>query len=139
MNTRCYRCGWSFSLSREAMEEAAVSSAGQKAHVIHCPRCRQAISIPMDQIIRALPQGWTPAAAGDSAATAGAAASAAPAADASAEGVTVAEVEAATNEAPASERADPGDRHQRRHRHSGKTNIGDSATVSAAKNSTHTT
>ena len=65
MNTRCYRCGWSFSLSREAMEEAAVSDAGQKAHVIYCPRCRQAINIPMDQIVRALPPGWTPAAAGE--------------------------------------------------------------------------
>ena len=60
MNTRCYRCGWSFTLSREAIEAAAVSSAGEKAHVVHCPRCRQAIRIPMDQITRSLPPDWQP-------------------------------------------------------------------------------
>lgn len=58
MNTRCYRCGWSFTLSRETVEAAAVSSAGERAHGVHCPRCRQAIRIPMDQIMRSLPPGW---------------------------------------------------------------------------------
>jgi len=125
MNTRCYRCGWSFSLSGEALEAAAVSSAGEKAHVIHCPRCRQAISIPMDQIMRALPAGWTPPVATPEAAP-----------DAgSAEAAHPAEAEAAS--APASEPTGTGARSQRRHRHSGKTNTGDSAAVSAAKNSTH--
>ena len=126
MNTRCYRCGWSFSLSREALEEAAVSDAGQKAHVIHCPRCRQAISIPMDQIVRALPPGWTPAAAGE----------AAPAETDAAAGATSAAADAA-GPAAASEAAAPPERAQRRHRHSSKSHTGDSAAVSAAKNSTH--
>ena len=133
MNTRCYRCGWSFSMSREAMEEAAVSSAGQKAHVIHCPRCRQAISIPMDQIMRALPAGWTPP----------------PAPAQRRRGADEAVCRGSRQRKPpprlrpgaeaASEPADTGARPARRHRHSSKTNIGDSAAVSAAKNSTHPT
>lgn len=128
MNTRCYRCGWSFSLSREALEEAATASAGQKAHAIRCPRCRQVISIPMDQILRDLPAGWTPAAAASPAA--GEAAATAPA-----EAAAPAEPETAASPAP--EPAASNARSQRRHRHSGKTNIGDSAAVRAAKNSTH--
>ena len=127
MNTRCYRCGWSFSLSREEIEEAAVGSAGQKAHVIHCPRCRQAIRIPMDQIMRELPPGWTPAVANGDHTPAPAEAGTAPAA------------ETADNLAPAAQPAQASERHQRRHRHSGKTNTGDSAAVPAAKKSTHPT
>jgi hypothetical protein len=127
MNTRCYRCGWSFSLSREAIEEAAVNSAGQKAHVIHCPRCRQAIRIPMDQIMRALPPGWAPPAkVGDQAAAAEQAAA-----------------ETAAGPEPTSEVAEPAQpsqrRPERRHRHASKTNSGDSAAVPAAKKGTHPT
>src|SRR5262249_34903847 len=124
MNTRCYRCGWSFSMSREALEEAAASGAGQKAYVIHCPRCRQAIRIPMDQIIRALPTGWTPATREQPARAGGAAA----------EGM--AEPQPAGEAEAAPEIAAP-DRPQRRHRHSSKTHSGDSAAISAAKKSTH--
>jgi len=137
MNTRCYRCGWSFSLSRETLEEAAVSSAGQKAHVLHCPRCRQAISIPMDQILRALPAGWTPAAAAATVASPAAAegveATGASSGKAGAEAVKPAVAEVAASPEP----PETGARPQRRHRRSGKTNIGDSAAVPAAKNSTH--
>ena len=111
MNTRCYRCGWSFSLSREAMEEAAVSSAGQKAHVIHCPKCRQTIRIPMDQVMRALPPGWAP--------------------DMSASAPAAAPAETAVSLAPVSEpaeaAADAPKRAERRHRRSSKTHSGDSA------------
>jgi len=137
MNTRCYRCGWSFSLSREAMEEAAVSSAGQKAHVIHCPRCRQAISIPMDQILRGLPAGWTLANATSEAAEAKDDASDLQAGTSSAEAANEEMAPATASPAPASEPPDSGARPARRHRHSGKTNIGDSATIPAANNSTH--
>jgi hypothetical protein len=121
MNTRCYKCGWSFSFSREALEEAAVTSTGQRAHVIHCPRCRQAIRIPMDQITRALPDGWEPPAATAVPTNEEAAASA----------QTVAE--AAKPAEPTQRRA------ERRHRHSGKTNSGNSAAVPAAKKNTHPT
>src|SRR5579859_3466622 len=134
MNVRCYRCGWSNSLSREAIEEAAVSSAGQKAHVIHCPRCRQAIRIPMDQIMRALPPGWTPpAAATDTAAAEPAAAE--PAAASSQAAETPAPAEPAPDAGEPAEQ--PQRHHERRHRRAGKTNPGDSAAVSAAKKSTH--
>ena len=130
MNTRCYRCGWSFSMNREALEEAAVSGAGQKAHVIHCPRCRQTIRIPMDQIVRALPAGWAPAAAGDQ-----------PAAPDEAVAEPHAEVAAALAKPAetdlAAEAAAAPDRSQRRHRHSNKTHTGVSAAAPAAKESTH--
>jgi hypothetical protein len=62
MNARCYRCGWSFSLSRETMA-AAVADAearGSSFHVEPCPKCKQAIKLPLDQLRRALPAGWTP-------------------------------------------------------------------------------
>jgi len=122
MNTRCYRCGWSFSMSREALEEAAVSGAGQKAHVIHCPRCRQTIRVPMDQILRALPAGWTPNPAAENSTAAPAAAS---------------ETQSVVSTAPEPEAAAAADRSPRRHRHSSKSQPGDSAAVPAAKNSTH--
>jgi hypothetical protein len=63
MNARCYRCGWSFSMSREAIV-AAVTTAdahGEKFHVELCPKCKLAIKLPLDQLRRALPPGWTPA------------------------------------------------------------------------------
>ena len=63
MNTRCYRCGWSFSLSREEIEAAvaAALAAGDKIHAERCPHCRQVIKMPIDQLRRALPAGWAPA------------------------------------------------------------------------------
>ena len=124
MNTRCYRCGWSFSMNREALEEAAVSSAGQKAHVIHCPRCRQTIRVPMDQILKALPAGWTPNPAAENQA-------AEPAA-------SEPETAAKADLTPEAEAATATERSPRRHRHSSKTHSGDSAAEPAAKKSTHT-
>jgi hypothetical protein len=63
MNARCYRCGWSFTLSREAIVAAvtAADAQGDTFHVEPCPRCKQAIKLPVDQLRRALPPGWTPA------------------------------------------------------------------------------
>ncbi len=51
-------------MSREAIA-AAVSAAdahGDKYHVEPCPRCKQAVKLPLDQLRRSLPPGWTPAA-----------------------------------------------------------------------------
>ena len=72
MNTRCYRCGRSFTIGREEIEAAAVASAGQKFHVVYCPNCRTAIKMPMEQVMRELPPGWEPPAptAGESEAAA---------------------------------------------------------------------
>jgi hypothetical protein len=63
MNARCYRCGWSFSMSREAIAAAvtAADTQGDKFHVEPCPRCKQAVKLPLDQLRRALTTGWTPA------------------------------------------------------------------------------
>jgi hypothetical protein len=63
MNARCYRCGWSFTLSREAIAAAvtAADARGDTFHVEPCPRCKQAIKLPLDQLRHALPPGWTPA------------------------------------------------------------------------------
>lgn len=62
MNARCYRCGWSFSLSRETIA-AAVANAdarGDTFHVEPCPKCKQAIKLPLDQLRQSLPAGWKP-------------------------------------------------------------------------------
>ena len=64
MNARCYRCGWSFTLSRETIEAAVINANadpdGDKFHVELCPHCKLAIKLPLDQLRRALPPGWTP-------------------------------------------------------------------------------
>jgi len=60
MNARCYRCGWSFSLSRETIA-AAVAEAdarGSSFHVEACPKCKHAIKLPVDQLRNSLPPGW---------------------------------------------------------------------------------
>lgn len=63
MNTRCYKCGWNFALSREVVEGAVAAAPDDKFYVAYCPRCRQANKVPMQQLKRTLPVGWTPPAA----------------------------------------------------------------------------
>ncbi len=84
MNARCYRCGWSFSMSREAIAAAvaAADARGDTYHVEPCPRCKQAIKLPLDQLRNSLPPGWTPAAEAAPAAEAPAAPASAPEAQA---------------------------------------------------------
>lgn len=57
MNIRCYRCGWSFSLNRDIISAAVLQAQAAKAkyHVEHCPKCRQAIKVSVDQLKRAAP------------------------------------------------------------------------------------
>jgi hypothetical protein len=87
MNARCYRCGWSFSLSRDAIAAAvtAADARGDTYHVEPCPRCKQAIKLPLDQLRNALPPGWTSAAEATPVAEAPAAPASAPAAEAKAD------------------------------------------------------
>lgn len=44
-------------MSREAMSEAVALAQAAKAkhHVEHCPKCRQAIKVSVDQLKRAVP------------------------------------------------------------------------------------
>ena len=67
MNARCYRCGWSFSLSREAIEAAvtAANAQGETFHVEPCPRCKLSIKLPLDQLRHGLPADWTPGVAAE--------------------------------------------------------------------------
>ena len=103
MNARCYRCGWSFTLSRETIA-AAVANAnpeGEKFYVEACPRCKQAIKLPFDQLRRALPPDWKPEEA--------------PAATADATAPAPAEAQA--SEAPTSAPAEPAPAHKEKPRH----------------------
>ncbi len=58
MQVRCYRCGTSFELGPAAMQAAVAAAAEKHAriHVVECPKCRQAIKVPVDQIRRFVPR-----------------------------------------------------------------------------------
>ncbi len=104
MNARCYRCGWSFTLTRETIA-AAVANAdarGDTFHVEPCPHCKQAIKLPLDQLRHALPPGWKPEPPPP-----------APAPEAKA-------AEPPAPEAAASEPPPPAHKEKPRHRHAGK-------------------
>lgn len=62
MNIRCFRCGWSFAMSRDSMAAALTNAAatGARHHDERCPRCRHVLKISLDQLRRAMPPGWTP-------------------------------------------------------------------------------
>ncbi len=62
-------------MSREAIVEAvtAADARGDTYHVEPCPRCKQAIKLPLDQLRRSLPPDWKPAAEAEPAAEAPAA------------------------------------------------------------------
>jgi hypothetical protein len=49
---RCQYCSWAFQISSESVAAAlAVADATQaRHHVEHCPRCRKALKIPVDQL-----------------------------------------------------------------------------------------
>lgn len=58
MQIRCYRCGFSFALSRETIAAALanLTVTGNSHHIEHCPRCRSANKIPRQLLTRfALP------------------------------------------------------------------------------------
>jgi hypothetical protein len=87
-------------MSRDAIV-AAVTTAdaqGDSYHVEPCPRCKQTIKLPVDQLRHALPAGWTPAEPAEEAA--------APAAE-----------EPVTPTAPVEASAAPAAKDKPRHRH----------------------
>ena len=65
MQLRCYRCGWSFSLSREQVEFAleATRAKGAQHYDVHCTRCRTVNKVPLKQLEKGTPR---PAAAAPS-------------------------------------------------------------------------
>lgn len=65
MQTRCYRCGCSFALRREEMQFAlqSLEQSGGNHYDAHCPRCKHANRISIEQLRRAAPRpvgGETP-------------------------------------------------------------------------------
>ena len=49
---RCQYCSWAFQLSSDAVTAALAAADATQArhHVEHCPRCRKALKIPIDQL-----------------------------------------------------------------------------------------
>jgi len=64
MQLRCYRCGWSFSLSREQVDFALESARvkGGQHYDVHCTRCRTVNKVPVKQLEKAAPRPAAPAA-----------------------------------------------------------------------------
>jgi uncharacterized Zn finger protein len=63
MQLRCYRCGWSFSLSREQVAFAleTARSKGGSHYDVRCTRCRTVNKVPLKQLEKELPPRETPA------------------------------------------------------------------------------
>lgn len=55
MQVRCQKCGWSFTLSRDAIETIMNEVQESKAthYTIDCPKCRHGIKVQTRQIRRA--------------------------------------------------------------------------------------
>ena len=66
MQLRCYRCGWSFSLSREQVDFAleTTRAKGGQHYDVHCTRCRTVNKVPVKQLEKAAPRP-APAAPGE--------------------------------------------------------------------------
>jgi hypothetical protein len=49
---RCQYCSWAFQMSSDAVASALAAADATQArhHVEHCPRCRKALKIPVDQL-----------------------------------------------------------------------------------------
>jgi hypothetical protein len=49
---RCQYCSWAFQMSSDAVASALATADATQArhHVEHCPRCRKALKIPVDQL-----------------------------------------------------------------------------------------
>ncbi len=58
MQMRCYRCGMSFAVKKEevAFALAALEEEGGNHYDAHCPRCRTANSVSIEQLRKAAPR-----------------------------------------------------------------------------------
>jgi phage FluMu protein Com len=57
MQLRCYHCGMSFAIKREEIAFAlkALEESGGKHYDAHCPRCRHANKVSVEQLRRVAP------------------------------------------------------------------------------------
>ena len=58
MQLRCYRCGWSFAITKDEIEfalEALEESHGDHYNA-HCPRCKRSNKVSIEQLRRAAPR-----------------------------------------------------------------------------------
>lgn len=62
MQMRCYRCGMSFAVKKEevAFALAALEEEGGNHYDAHCPRCRTANSVSIEQLRKAAPRPSEP-------------------------------------------------------------------------------
>jgi hypothetical protein len=62
VSLRCVYCGWSFNLSGEeaagAFEET--QREGKKTYVVHCPNCRRANKVSLQQLRRGMARPAAP-------------------------------------------------------------------------------
>ena len=58
MQMRCYRCGMSFAVKKEeiAFALSALEEEGGNHYDAHCPRCRTANSVSIEQLRKAAPR-----------------------------------------------------------------------------------
>ena len=57
MQARCQRCGYMFTLSREAVTAALeeVKESQAKHYNVECPKCRRLVKIPVKNLRRGQP------------------------------------------------------------------------------------
>jgi phage FluMu protein Com len=58
MQTRCYRCGWSFAIKNEEIVAALhnLEAEGGVHYDVRCPRCRHINKLSIEQLRRAVPR-----------------------------------------------------------------------------------
>jgi phage FluMu protein Com len=61
MQTRCYRCGWSFAIKQEEIVAALhnLEAEGGVHYDVRCPRCRHINKLSIEQLRRAVPRPAT--------------------------------------------------------------------------------
>jgi len=62
MQLRCYRCSWSFSLSKEQVDFAlqTTKAKGGSHYDVRCTRCRTVNKVPLLQLEKAAPRPVSP-------------------------------------------------------------------------------
>lgn len=58
MQTRCYRCGWSFTIKKDEITFAleALEESDGAHYDVRCPRCRHTNRISIEQLRKAAPR-----------------------------------------------------------------------------------